>query len=320
MARKSYRQKRDFRKYRGNYSWNNYKKSNSVVSRAWKSIREANKSNSSIDFAFKVNYSFVANYNQDSDTGVAAINIYEVLYKSENFRNMMKNYDQVKVNGVTCRLNVTDYTFAASQSASVNAVNVITGWDKTGLSVVRNFGDDDKVGDVEFYSALAGGSDNLISSDEFDDTSCVGFRNIIGKRIAEGYGAKKGLLNNYQRFSRFESCFPSTIEEKSQYVPTANFTEYATDKSYTPDVDTSNGMIEISSEFNQGSVNDQLASQNPLVPYEQLGFNWKPTLLVGVFKTTINGGEVTQYGQCGNVVFNAEFTIPVTFKGQKGDR
>lgn len=323
MARKSYRQKKryNYRRY-GYYKPFGSKASNSLVARAWKSIKEANKTNTSIDFAFKINYSFVANYEKDTNTGVAAINCYDVLFKSENFRNMMKNYDQVKINGVTVRLNVTDYQTTGSQSGSIQTINVITGWDKTGLSVVRSFSDNESVGDVEFYDDLAGGSAHLIAGDNFDDNTkpAKGYRNIIGNRISEGYGAKKGLLNNYQKFSRYESCFPSTIEEKSQYVPTANFTTYSTGWSYTPTVEATNGLIQIADEFNSGCVNDNLSVQNPCLPFEQLGFNWKPTLLVGVFKTTISGGTVTQYGDCDNVVFNAEFTIPVTFKGQKGDR
>ena len=257
MARKSYRQKKryNYRRY-GYYKPFGSKASNSLVARAWKSIKEANKTNTSIDFAFKINYSFVANYEKDTNTGVAAINCYDVLFKSENFRNMMKNYDQVKINGVTVRLNVTDYQTTGSQSGSIQTINVITGWDKTGLSVVRSFSDNESVGDVEFYDDLAGGSAHLIAGDNFDDNTkpAKGYRNIIGNRISEGYGAKKGLLNNYQKFSRYESCFPSTIEEKSQYVPTANFTTYSTGWSYTPTVEATNGLIQIADEFNSGCI------------------------------------------------------------------
>lgn len=344
MARRSYRQKRVYRKY-NRYGWNTFKKSNSVVSRAWRSIKEANKNNTQIDFAFKINYAFNVFFKKEDSTsenpkgyGVAALNIYKILLKSENFKNMMKNYDQVKVNGVTCRLNVCDAEITLSNN-NVGAINVVTGWDKTGLSVVRSIGGE-TVGDVEFFHDAPDFMNQVepISPDDFDikdlpswtdettdpptvhpavpNGGCpVYFRNVIGARLAEGYGCKKGLLNSYQRFSRFESCFPSTMDEKTAYVPTANFNDIETS------IDTSGtGAIQINGDYSDGTVNDLLSVPNPCLPFEQLGFNWKPTLLVGCFRTAINGGNVQQYGECNNVVFNGEFTIPVTFKGQKGDR
>ena len=308
------------RKYKNNYKKGNYNygwnKQNSVISRAWKSIKEANKSNSSIDFAFKINYAFSAKFDKDTHTGVAAINVYEVLFRSENFRNMMKNYDQVKVNGVTARINVTDFSVATASTA----VNVVTGWDKTGLSVIRN-NSGDNFGDVEFYSDALNVDDSLILPTNYDNPAkkALYFRNVIGERIADGYGCKKGLLNSYQRFSRYESCFPSTIDEKACYVPTANFDEYIT--GYDP----ATAAFTISGDYSDGNVGDQIVAPNPCIPFENLAIKWKPTLLVGVFKTTneasnTNPHGITQYGSCAQVIFNAEFTIPVTFKGQKGDR
>ena len=69
------------------------------------------------------------------------------------------------------------------------------------------------------------------------------------------------------------------------------------------------------------SVMAQLSSPNPAIPFENPGIKWKPTLLVGAFRTTVNSeGTITQYGEVTPIIFNGEFTIPVTFKGQKGDR
>ena len=302
--------------YNKPYSYAN-KANNSLVSRAWKSIKEANNINSTLDFAFKINYAFVARYDSTNQTGVAAINCYDVLFKSENFKNMMKNWDQIKINGVTCRINVTDYSVASG-----NAVNVVTGWDKTGLSVVPlatstieangGYG-----GDVWFFDTATPAAvtvDNAILAGDWDnaDKAAKAYCNRIGKKITEGYGAKKGLLNSYQRFSRYESCWPTTMDEKCCYIPTANFTTFSGPQGST-------GLCLITDTYNEQCVNDLLAISNPCVPFENNDIKWKPTLLVGCFKTSVTGGTVTQYGDCGDVVFNAEFTIPVTFKGQKGD-
>lgn len=300
-----------------------YNKPQSLISRAWKSIKEANNVNTALDFAFKVNYVFSARYDPTTKTGVAAINIYDVLFKSENFKNMMKNYDQVKVNGVTARINVTDanLTLATGGNNFIQAVNVVTGWDKTGLSVIPIGADTDYSGDVRFFNTTSPTDlsiDSAIEGADFDDATdgvAVAYCNTIGSRITEGYGAKKGLLNSYQRFSRYESCWPSSMDEKCCYIPTANFNYYTTG------VNSQTGLCQISGDYSAMCVNDQLNIQNPCLPFEQPSIKWKPTLLVGVFKSQVeNSGVVVQYGECPTIIFNAEFTIPVTFKGQKGDK
>lgn len=317
---KSYKKKSYKKGKYNNYSLYKSPSSNSLMSRAWKTIKEANNTNSTLDFAFKINYVFTARYDSAYRTGTAAINIYEVLLKSENFRNMMRNYDQVKVNGVTARINVTDVatSLATSVHNFVQAINVVTGWDKTGLSVVPIGSGDDYVGDVRFFESTAPESpsiDNAIEGSDFDgSTAAASYINTLGTRVTEGYGAKKGLLNSYQRFSRYESCWPSTMDEKCAYIPTANFNEYTTG------VNSNTGLCVISGDYSEMNVNNQLSIPNPCMPFENPSIKWKPTLLVGVFRSTVSdGGVVEKYGDCPSVIFNAEFTIPVTFKGQKGD-
>lgn len=260
-----------FRRRRGYYKASPYNRyNNKLVSRALKSIREANKSNSSIDFAFKVNYVFTAFYDSITQRGVAAINAYDVLNKSENFQNMMRNWDQVKLNGVTCRLNVTDALVSLGEVANVKSINVITGWDKTGLSTDQ----------VTFYK-LPNLSSDVIGKDDYDTESAGGYTNNIGPRVGQGYGAKKGLLNSYQRFSRYESCWPSTIEEKGCYIPTSTFNDY------NGEIDSNTGLTEISGDYSGQTVNSQLSQPNPCIPFENNSIKWKPTLLVGVFSTTV---------------------------------
>lgn len=308
-----YSKKRKYNKY-NKYSWNTFKKSNSVVSRAWKSIKEANKSNSSLDFAFKINYAFSVMYSGEGEggnRGVAVINIYDVLQKSENFQNMSKSWDQVKINGVTVKLNITDGSTTFSEANSFRTVNICTGWDRTGITAGT---------DADFYSRTTSGDPpvvnyEIIDRDDWDNNAASHFVNTIGKRITEGYGAKKGLLNQYQRFNRYESLFPETLDEKCCYVSCGNINDYVS--GYDNDF----GRATISGEYSAMSVMAQLSSPNPAIPFENPGIKWKPTLLVGAFRTTVGvAGEITQYGQVSPIIFNGEFTIPVTFKGQKGDR
>ena len=259
MARRSYRQKKGYKKY-NKYGWNTYKKSSSVVSRAWKSIREANKSNSALDFAFKINYAFSVMYSGDGEggnRGVAVINIYDVLQKSENFQNMSKSWDQVKINGVTVKLNITDgMTTFSEGNNNYRTVNICTGWDRTGITPGT---------DANFETSSTSGAESL--------------------------------------------------DEKCCYVSCGNINDYIS--GYNNET----GRARISGDYSAMAVMTQLSSPNPAIPFENPSIKWKPTLLVGAFRTTVGeAGEITQYGAVGPIIFNGEFTIPVTFKGQKGDR
>ena len=102
--------------------------------------------------------------------------------------------------------------------------------------------------------------------------------------VAQGYGCKKGLVNSFQRFSRYESCFPSGIEEKACYVPTSTF------KDYNGTQNPNTGEIAITNDFSGQVVNTQIAQTSPNVPFEG-SVKWKPTLLVGVFSTTIQRNQ-----------------------------
>lgn len=321
MARKSYRQKKNYY-YKKN--WNNFKKSSSVVSRAWKSIKEANKTNSTLDFAFKINYAFTVRYDGKSnaggsDAGVAVLNIYDILQKSENFQNMSKSWDQIKINGVTCKLNITDGMTTFTQGADAwKTINIVTGWDRTGLTPSS---------DIVFYERAQGNLEpNEISQDHWDDPTkkCYSYKNVVGSRLSEGYGCKKGLLNQYQRFNRYEKLFPETLDEKCCYVSCGNINEF------NGGYDVVSSMINLTGDYSDMSVMGILSSPNPAIPFEQPSIKWKPTLLVGAFRTTVTTSTdpdtsvtstvLTQYGPVDPIVFNGEFTIPVTFKGQKGDR
>ena len=50
------------------------------MGQAIQTIKATNNQNSTINFAFKVNYAFTASYDSSTGTGVAAINIYDVFY------------------------------------------------------------------------------------------------------------------------------------------------------------------------------------------------------------------------------------------------
>lgn len=289
--------------YKRNYWKYPYRrwKSNGVKRRAVQTIRASNSQNSTINFAIKVNYAFTAAYDSSTQHGVAAINIYDVLMSSQNFQNLRKMYDNVKINGVNVRLNVTDAATSLNDISAMKSINVLTAWDKSGLSVEE----------IEFKDS----SNNVIVDTDYDTNKPAVYCNKIGNKIT-GYGSvKKGLLNMYQKFTRYERCWPTTNNEKSLYIPTRMFNEF------NSGYDANSAYYSISGDYTNQVVNDLVANPNPCIPFENVAVPWKPTLLVGVFKTSLNNnGSLDQYGNCSAVVFNAEFTIPCTFKGLKGDK
>ena len=185
---------------------------------------------------------------------------------------------------------------------TIKSINVITAWDKSGISPE----------DCDFYDDES----NKILEDEFDSEKAVTYINKIGEKIT-GYGSvKKGLLNSYQKFTRYEKCWPTTNNEKSLYIPTKMFNFFNSGYNAT------DGTVSISGDYTDQCVNDILSNPNPCIPFENVSVPWKPTLLVGVFLTSYDSTNhnITQYGTCQPVIFNAEFTIPCTFKGLKGDK
>lgn len=288
--------------YRKGYGYkSSYPYGNGVKRRAIQSIKAANSQNSTINFALKVNYAFSARYDSASNYGVATINIYDVLMKSQNFLHLKNMYDSVKVNGVNVKINVVDADSSIAELSAVKSINVVTAWDKSGLSVQ----------DCEFGD----GENNTITEDHYDDTGVKKFMNKIGSKIT-GYGSvTKGLLNQYQKFTRFEKCWPTTGDEKTCYIPTTTF------RDFIESINGTTSQIQLKDTYSDMCVHDIANNNNPVIPFENSAISWKPTLLVGVFKSTIDTstGAVDQYGNCGCVLFNAEFTIPCTFKGLKGE-
>ena len=164
--------------------------------------------------------------------------------------------------------NICDAVLSYSDISQIKSVNVITGWDRTGISL----------NNVDFlYDNM-----NTVNENDWGDTTSKYFRNTIGPDVANGYGCKKGLVNSYQRFSRYESCFPSGMEEKSCYVPTSTLNSYAPEENKDPNT----SILQVIQKFEKQTINDQINSNNPCVPFEGQ-IKWKPTLLVGVFSTTI---------------------------------
>lgn len=286
---------------RGNWGFNPYKKykASSVNKRSKGNYKAGKQTRDAMNLNVKCNACFSAAYDSDKDAGAACINVYEVLRTNPQFASFVKLYDQVKIGGVRVKLNVVDATTTINQVNQIKNINVITGWDRTGLSRDQ----------VIFYAK----NNSEIPRADWDSSGANTIFPSIGKGIVNATGVDKSILNSFQRWNRNPFLFPSTLEEKSQYLSTSNFEEAVA--SYTYD----NGLYTINEDYDSTPIAELFNSSNPCLPFESPSCKWKPTLMVGVFTSNYDTTNkvINQYASCNPVLFNAEFSIDVTFRNLK---
>ena len=250
----------------------------------------------SLGLVIKCNYSFSAKYDKTNDYGTAIIPIYELLQKSPQFNSFLKLYDQVKINGIRTKLNVVDVATTARDVSTIKSINIVTAWDRTGLSKSQ----------VDFSDGT-----NLIQPEKWDETPAKLFKPKIGKGIVNATGVNKTILNGYQRWSSSPFLYASTMEEKCCYLPTGNFIDYRSGETTT-------GEYAFNNLYDGLKPNEFFNDSNPTIPFEVGQIKWKPILMVGVFKSSLGSDNaIIQFDDCEAVLFNGEFTIDVTFRNMK---
>lgn len=289
---------------RGNYGYNPYKKykASSVNKKSRGNFKAARQTRDSMNLVVKCNSCISAAYDKTNDFGCAVINVYEVLRTNPQFASFVKLYDQVKVGGVKVKLNVVDATTTVANIAQIKNINVVTGWDRTGLSRDQ----------VIF---LDSNSEAIVRND-WDTSGAAYFAPKIGKGITNATGVDKSILNSFQRWNRNPFLYPSTIEEKSQYLSTSNFEDAVAKYDY------STNRYEVNDANESTPITELFSSSNPCLPFESPNCKWKPTLMIGVFTSSYDSTNkvINQYDNCDPVLFNAEFSIDVTFRNMKASR
>lgn len=286
---------------RGNWGYNPYKrwKSGSSGKRSKGQFKAARQTRDSMNLNVKCNACLSAAYSKAEDFGAAVINIYEVLRTNPQFASFVKLYDQVKIGGIKVKLNVVDAQTSIANISQIKNINVVTAWDRTGLSKDQ----------VKFYDS----NNEEIIRNEWDTSGVHHFRPWIGKGITNSTGVDKSILNSFQRWNRNPFLYPSTMEEKSQYLSTSNFEEVIATYNYD------NGSYIVNEANDATPISELFNSANPCLPFESPSCKWKPTLLIGVFTSSYDSTNkvINQYDDCQPVLFNAEFSIDVTFRNMK---
>lgn len=293
---------------RGNWGWNPYKKYRYGSRRTKGNLKAAKQTRDAMNVTVKCNTTFMAAYSKADNYGTAVVPVYEVLKKSPQFTSFSALYDQVKINGIRVKISIVDADTTLQNLSNLKTINVITGWDRTGVSNEQ----------LKFFSDLGTSSDppTLILPDKYDETVVKCFTYSIGKGIVNATGVAKSTVNATTRWTAAPYLYPSTQEEKSCYLSTSSF------KDFVDGISLNNGYSKLSGQFDGLTVHQLTNASNPCIPFESPICKWKPCLMVGVFRSSIletsdHVKYIEQFDDCPQILFNAEFSVDVTFRNIK---
>lgn len=260
--------------------------------------------------------------------GVTALNIWDLLRKSEFYQSYANMYDQVKIEKVTVRLTPYQFPVFAGQLGQINnyynGYTVVTAWDRTGLSEEQ----------IALVNVTPITNRNLtIGSRDNNDGIYV---NIPAKDAATYSSAFTRNVNPNSNTTITRTIYPSSMQEKSQYINTSDLDQWygqydATKNRYyaienpwgiqAPSVEIEVGEgagahdVDVAT-FPIASQISRAIGKNPAYLLETPEVAFKPTLLVGILNDTIEiGEEPNQMQLVPRMSFNVEADVAVSFRG-----
>lgn len=231
------------------------------------------------------------------DTGTIALNIYDVLLRCEFYKNYSNLYDQLRIDSI--KVTVTPQAWTQSKEEgpspgymSPKSLTLVTAWDRSGLDNTQFI--EDPLNTKRYY--------------------CT-----IGNDIETYSSAITRHLNSGGTFNLQRYLYPSTMQEKSQFVNVKDL-----HRQFTQEVSEPYRYI-LDSDYTSSSNYPNNPLSNPSIPF-------KPTFLLSVrspYKpftaptNTIYDGateEIMAFNKILPSTFSIEFEIVVTFRGLRYDR
>jgi len=267
----------------------------------------------------------------DITNGVFALNIWDLLRRSEFYQSYANMYDQVKLDKVTVKLTpfqfpIVNYGYNAGVTNYYNSYTVVTAWDRTGLSKeqlrwVQSRGTEEEkratiIGDVEDEDGL--------------------YVDISGSAVATYSSAIQRNINpNSSTASVSRTLYPTTISEKSYWVNTSELRAwnggYDSDRGRFYGISDPSGVASSNVRLNTNPIQNlptyPLVSvgsittankSNPCFIEESADVPFKPTLLVGLLNDPIRvnvAGMQNPQDLKPSMKFNVECDCVVTFRG-----
>lgn len=272
---------------------------------------------------------------ENFQSGVYALNIWDLLRKSEFYQSYATMYDQVRIDAIKLKLTPIAWNIQAPENQGLDgridysigtqykAITVVTAWDRTGLS-------QEQVRIVAREVPIEGGNTGVIGLDANSDGLYVTMNDDVGTYSSAittslTFGSKS-TINRY--------LYPSNLAEKSFYVNTADlkqwYEKYDQEKGRFIGFVDKDQVIQTAGneDLDQGNLiamlrNSPASESNPAFLLEDSTVPFKPTLLIGVqspypksaFERT-NANVIVQ----APVTFNVEADIAVTFRGLRKAR
>ena len=268
----------------------------------------------------------------NQERGTFALNIYDLLRKSEFYQSYANMYDEFKIDNIKVKLIPTKYnvTVGDTNNAGYQSFTVYTAWDRTGLNSKQLYLKTDGVFNDQPIQDndpskpnISGANKDYIGKGDYDGLYC-----IVGSDITTYSSAESRQISVGQNSSITRWLKPKTISEKSQWISTAQLQPWyyhynETDCAYTyiPTFSDSTAIPSQIMSFNNTnnvrSIGTYLSSispaiaNNPCFLEEDPNINFKPTLLVGLYPFE-NGGSTSNPRA---VSFNVETEVSITFRG-----
>ena len=342
MSGRYYRRRGYYRNNnRRSYYW---RRGSSTRSKSWGNMKAAKQQADQSTFTINIPSTLNASSKKENKvingintpvvTGVYALNIYDLMRRSEFYQSYAGMYDEFKIDRIKVKLLPTEFTVSTTNGKYSN-VTVYTAWDRTGLSkdqiLLEGLTDTD--------GARTSIGTQLGNNEVFGGIYC-----IVGDDITTYSSSESRTVNPGTNTSIVRWLNPKTMSEKAQWLSTnllqkwyENYDEEHGRYYGIPTgkiiIDPNNNkntigdsefeqIGEITGPWEQGNIEagngaqnygaviiDRLSTankDNPCFLLENTGFNFKPTLLVGIYPSTDNRSLVK---------FNVETEVVCTFRG-----
>ena len=160
------------------------------------------------------------------NTGCGFINVWDVVRKSEYFKQLSGLYDQIKINSIKVDVVAIDWPTGSNDTNTVDngfiypkSLSVVTAWDRSGLGIDQ----------IQFYQQVPGigkpsYSDGPVTiemdGDEFEyNNDDRKFYCTIGNSITSYSSSMIRHLGPSSSFRITRYIYPQSLAEKSQYIP-----------------------------------------------------------------------------------------------------
>jgi hypothetical protein len=323
-----------YKRYRSYYNYYN-KQQRKAIGNYKASLQQKDSTEVNLNIAHKCSTGYISrsipNVNYDEAdpskgpqnfnffSGVYAVNIWDLLRKSEFYQSYANMYDQVKITRIQVKCTPVQWTFNTQENNAQQAITVTTAWDRSGLSAEQA---------MLIAQAVPNGGDNegIIGLSNNTD----GLYLTMNEELTTYSSSKTSQLNPGSSFSITRYLYPSSMQEKSTFINTADLEEWYTkfdgqagryygikqpNRVYTGEYDP-----DIPADSYLGYLRTSPAmSGNPCFLLEDPSVAFKPTFLVGCQTGVTNLSQIEQDGVnavlTGPIVFNLEFDVGVVFRG-----